>query len=281
MRRTTARSLALPWLALGVLALAAAAPDASAQSVARGQRLYSDLGCDASNCHGVNPAENLRNVLNGAGSPATIEYAAVTRTEMNALYAALISDQTIAQDLAAWLRSVAASGPPAPPPVATGPTASVIEYFHTGFGHYFVTNIAGEIDALDTGRVAGWTRTGKSFKAFTTAVALTAPVCRFFTTAFAPRSSHFYTAIAGECASVRNGNPNWQYEGDAFHVPPADAAGACPAGSRAVYRLYNNGGSGAPNHRYTTESDVRAQMLAAGWQAEGFGALGVAFCAPD
>ena len=36
-----------------------------------------------------------------------------------------------------------------------------------------------------------------------------------------------------------------------------------------VYRLYNNGQSGAPNHRYVTVPAVRDQMLASGWIQEG------------
>lgn len=259
-------------------ALLAAAPSA-AQSISRGASLYTALGCDAGNCHGANPLENLRNVMNGAGSPSTIEFASVTRTEMNHLYATFISDQTAAQDIAAWLRSVANSAPPPPPPV-TAPTTTVVEYLHAGFGHYFVTGIAGEISALDGGQVAGWARTGRTFKAYASGGAGLTVVCRFFTVAFAPKSSHFYTPIASECSGLRGDPRVWQYEGDAFYVQLSDAAGACPGGTSPVYRLYNSGQGGAPNHRYTTDSDVRAAMMASGWVPEGFGAQGVAFCSP-
>jgi len=51
----------------------------------------------------------------------------------------------------------------------------------------------------------------------------------------------------------------------------------CASGA-PVYRLYNNGHGGAPNHRYTTNTAVRAQMLAQGWIPEGYGALGVMMC---
>jgi hypothetical protein len=47
-----------------------------------------------------------------------------------------------------------------------------------------------------------------------------------------------------------------------------------------VYRLYNNGQGGAPNHRYTTASSVRDQMLAAGWILEGNGPGFAFMCAP-
>ena len=59
-------------------------------------------------------------------------------------------------------------------------------------------------------------------------------------------------------------------------VPPA--AGACAAGT-AVYRLYNNGQGGAPNHRYTTSFAVRAAMLAADGLRKAT-AIGVISCVP-
>jgi hypothetical protein len=45
--------------------------------------------------------------------------------------------------------------------------------------------------------------------------------------------------------------------------------------------MYNNGMSGAPNHRFTTDLAVRAQMLALGWIAEGNGTIGVTMCSPQ
>jgi hypothetical protein len=47
-----------------------------------------------------------------------------------------------------------------------------------------------------------------------------------------------------------------------------------------IYRLYNNGPGGAPNHRYTTSDAIRAQMIAQGWIPEGYGPLGVIMCSP-
>jgi hypothetical protein len=263
---------------VGALALAAGATHA--ESLSRGQALYEVLGCGTASCHGANPVDNLRNVMNGAGSPSAIEYAAVTRTEMNHLYATFISDQTAAQDLAAWLRSVVGTAPSVPPAPAA-PTTTVVEYFHAGFGHYFVTGSAAEVAALDAGTVSGWARTGRSFKAYANAGASLVTVCRFFTEAFAPKSSHFYTPIANECDGLRSASREWRYEGDAFYVQLPASSGACPAGTKPVYRLYNAGQTGAPNHRYTTEDDVRNDMVARRWIPEGIGALGVIFCAPE
>src|SRR5688572_4466422 len=152
-----------------------------------------------------------------------------------------------------------------------------IEYFHAGFGHYFATSLTTEIAALDGGRIAGWSRTGQSFRVDAPGTSGNANVCRFFSASFAPRSSHFYTPVASECEIVK-GNPRWQFEGEVFSFVLPDGNGACPAGRVPLYRMYNAGQSGAPNHRYTTRLDVRAAMLAAGWVAEGFGTIGVIGC---
>jgi hypothetical protein len=47
-----------------------------------------------------------------------------------------------------------------------------------------------------------------------------------------------------------------------------------------LYRLYNGGKGGAPNHRYTTSAQTLAAMTASGWSAEGEGPGAVFACAP-
>lgn len=47
-----------------------------------------------------------------------------------------------------------------------------------------------------------------------------------------------------------------------------------------MYRLYNNGQGGAPNHRFTIDPDIRSKMLAARYIAEGSG-IGVGMCVPQ
>jgi hypothetical protein len=47
-----------------------------------------------------------------------------------------------------------------------------------------------------------------------------------------------------------------------------------------LFRLYNNGLGGAPNHRYTTSMDVFNQQAAAGWTFEGNGDTKVFACVP-
>ena len=62
-------------------------------------------------------------------------------------------------DAAAAVRSLQPAGTP----------INVIEYYHAGFDHYFITWVAAEIANLDSGATKGWTRTGQSFKVYTAA----------------------------------------------------------------------------------------------------------------
>lgn len=165
------------------------------------------------------------------------------------------------------------------PPAAGAPTIEVVEYFQDSWDHYFVTALTVEVDKLDAGTFVGWKRTGLKFKAYPNGLPGTSSMCRFFGTAFGERSSHFYTPVASECSTVK-ANPNWSFEGDVFGVVLPTAAGTCPSGLTPLYRLYNNGQGGAPNHRYTTDIAVRSVMAAFGWIPEGSGSLGVIACTP-
>jgi hypothetical protein len=64
-----------------------------------------------------------------------------------------------------------------------------------------------------------------------------------------------------------------------FHVGLPDGQVACAVGTQPVFRVYNDGRSGAPNHRFTTDSTLRTQMLGQGWIAAGAGP-GVTMCSP-
>jgi hypothetical protein len=168
----------------------------------------------------------------------------------------------------------------APPGAAQGapsaPQATAVEYFNSAFGHYFVTALPAEIAALDAGRFDQWSRTGTSFGVWNGGAGLD-DVCRFFTTAFPPKSSHFYTPDPDECAKVK-ANPDWTFETIAFNTVRPGIDGGCPAFVAPLYRLYNRGQGGAPNHRYTTSLAVRAGMLQQGWIPEGYGDAGVIAC---
>jgi len=154
---------------------------------------------------------------------------------------------------------------------------TAIEYYHTVFGHYFITADPGEIAGLDGGAYGGvFIRTGQQFYAWDGPRPGTVDVCRFFTTPgnFGTKSSHFYTGDAFECALVKT-NPNWVYEKIAFFIKPP-AAGVCTGFNNPVYRLYNNGMTGAPNHRFTRDLAIYNDFSTTqGWAPEG-----IRFCEP-
>jgi probable HAF family extracellular repeat protein len=162
-------------------------------------------------------------------------------------------------------------------PIALPPVEAV-EYYHRDFDHYFLTANATEVFGLDNGAPQGWIRTGHRFNVAPGPQVGTRPVCRFFSTSFGTKSSHFYTPSPEECARVRRGT-DWQFEGIAFYTSTADVTGSCNGSDQPVYRLYNNGRGEAPNHRYTISAAVRDEMIAGGWIAEGKDSSTPAMCA--
>ena len=163
---------------------------------------------------------------------------------------------------------------------AAAPDTEAVEFYNVKLNHFFVTANAAEARGIDAGAAGpGWVRTGRSFQAWSrkSAAPPTAkPVCRFYSPA---ANSHFYTADAGECSYLQSlhasqraaGNASgWGYEGTAFHIQ-SPTAGACPAGSTVLNRVYNNGftsGEGS-NHRFVDDSTLAALMVDGGWVAEG------------
>lgn len=212
--------------------------------------------------------------LNYAGVDQ-VSYAGLPTDGVSALSRSGALVPNLATNFAGQTGAVSAA---APPPQ----TAQAVEYYYADWNFYFESAFPDEIAALDAGAFGGvWKRTGQTFNVWTQAGASAAavPTCRFFSTAFAPKSSHFYTPFAGECALVKT-EPEWQYEAVAFYIALANADGSCPAGTVALYRAYDNGMGGAPNHRYTTSLAVLEQMLAAGWVFEGNGDTKVFACVP-
>ena len=166
------------------------------------------------------------------------------------------------------------------PASARAQTQTAVEYYYADWNFYFVTSDPNEIAALDGGAFGGlWKRTGQTFNVWSAPTNGALPACRFFSVIFAPKSSHFYTPYAAECASLKAGNA-WQYEGIAFYVLLPDANGNCPPGTTILFRLYNNGTGGAPNHRFTTSLTTFNQMQTLGWMFEGDGRTGAYACVP-
>ena len=164
---------------------------------------------------------------------------------------------------------------------------TVVEYYHAALDHYFITPLPSEIDALDSGRITGWGRTGLVFDASASPAAAVGnavnPVCRFY---ISPEhgDSHFLSASPAECATVRDKiatDPNFSGYVDEtpaeFYIAlPDTSTGACPTGTMPVYRLWNQRADS--NHRYTASAATRDVMIARGYASEGYGPLGVGMC---
>jgi Abnormal spindle-like microcephaly-assoc'd, ASPM-SPD-2-Hydin/Repeat of unknown function (DUF5648) len=189
-------------------------------------------------------------------------------------FANLVVDSPQLSSLAIMQISGVATTPPPP-----APTVDVIEFYNAAMDHYFISSLSPDIDALDSGHFPGWMRTGHTFKAYPQAAAGASPVCRFYLPA--PQDSHFYSASPAECALVAATYPSFQLEApDVFYIAlPDTTTGACPSGTVAVFRLYNNRADA--NHRYTTDPQIKAEMVSKGYIAEGYGSSATIMCAPQ
>ncbi len=162
---------------------------------------------------------------------------------------------------------------PAPTPV------DVVEFYNAVLDHYFITDLPAEIANLDAGKTpTRWTRTGYGFKAYAADAFLpTSPVCRFYIPP-AKGDSHFFGRGTAECDATAANNPTFVLEDPVFMRMILPTAGACPAGTAPIYRVFSNRPDA--NHRYMTDRAVRDQMVAKGWIAEGDGPDLVVMCAP-
>lgn len=153
------------------------------------------------------------------------------------------------------------------------PTASVaafIEFYHAGLDHYFYTSDAGEIAAIDAGKVGPWLRTGEGFRAVTAVECPGAfdetPVYRFYGRPGAGPNSHFFTRDRAECRAVDKSS-QWDFEGVTMWATTVKADGSCAQGNVPLYRVWRP--FGVSNHRFTTSRSLVAQMVAKGWVDEG------------
>jgi hypothetical protein len=172
--------------------------------------------------------------------------------------------------------------------VSVDTTVIVHEYYHPDLNHYFVAAGPDEVARLDAGGAPGWKRTGQTFRAWLRAADAPAgarPVCRFF--AQGP-ASHFYTADATECQTLKNleaaGRADalknagkfwgWGYEGIAFYaLVPTN--GQCAGDTDPIARAFNDRThQNDANHRFMADSQTRAAMRWS-WLDEG-----VVFCSP-
>jgi len=224
--------------------------------------------------------------VNGVPRPATLVDA--NRVQVSLVqgdYAAPGEVRMTAQNVAGFCAVADTTSLPVRAAGATWPaTIDVVEFYHAGLDHYFISANPDEIAKLDNGTFKGWSRTGRTFKVFpsdSTALAsgVAHAVCRYYGNPSAGLDSHFYTGARDECDDVRRKFPDaWVFESsDVFQaVFPDRVTGECPDQTVPVYRLFNQRSD--VNHRYTTDTVVRTQMIAKGYVPEGYGSHGVALC---
>lgn len=153
----------------------------------------------------------------------------------------------------------------APLPV-TSPTAAtpVYRFWSARYQGHFYTASAAERDGIAARWPDIWSYEGTAYRAFTTEVAGTVPLFRFWS---APYNGHFYTTSAGERDSVMARWPDvWSYEGTAFFVYPADSSAPDTV---TVARFWS---PSARHHFYTASAQERDGVIARWpdiWQYEG------------
>jgi hypothetical protein len=146
-----------------------------------------------------------------------------------------------------------------------------VEFYNGNLNHFFMTINPDEIRGLDEGTIVGWERTGFRFLAYDSPGPGRSPVCRFYRK---PEfgDSHFFTADPAECQAVQiNYATDWVFENPAIYYVqlPNTTTGACPAGTKPIYRFLN---TLEINHRFTTEQTVAIELSnTPGWKAEGYG----------
>lgn len=259
------RAMLLACAATAMLLAPAVAP---AQNATTGKALYKTW-CQV--CHTVDPSTAIApfdGIMTAANDPARITAAAMVDPSQMGFITTALSPANL-QDIAAYLGTF----------VAAPANIPVVEFYNAARDHYFMSAAVAEIADLDHGVHPGWSRTGLAFNARATPAAAYSPVCRFYLPP-ANGDSHFYSASPMECAQVQAGYPMFTFESSAvFHIGLPDlATGACAAGTLPVYRMWD--ARADSNHRYTTSTALRLQMLAAGWIAEGYGPDQVIMCAP-
>jgi len=167
----------------------------------------------------------------------------------------------------------------------------LVEFHHPATDRYFVTMFAQDFEAIDSGRVPGWVRTGDSMRVWINNYYNPGdeeigphaqpegllPVCRLFLPP--PQGpSHFFSASLDECALALRNIPGLILETDQAFLAflPDTATGTCAQYASPVYRLWNP--KEAMSHRFTPSKAARDAMVERGWVSEGWGQDGVAMC---
>lgn len=153
----------------------------------------------------------------------------------------------------------------------------LVEFFNAQLDHYFYSGDAGEIAAIEAGKVGmGWARTGGGFTAYARPYCLVdsklSAAYRFHGIPGVGPNSHFFTRDRAECYAVDR-SEKWSLEGVPFWVGAVNADGHCdsePASNITFVPLYRAWRPfGDSNHRFSTDRAVIDAMVAKGWVDEG------------
>jgi hypothetical protein len=252
---------------------------------------------------GTQSAPHNVTLTNSGNAPMSVQSAAVTTADFRLVSGCgpgtivalggsctmkLVANPATASAVNASLMLSTNDGPYELPLATTGvvgPTAvpsnvvDVIEFYNATLDHYFISWTPAEIANLDAGNTpTRWTRTGYSFKAFAAGQPGASDVCRYYIPP-ADGSSHFFGRSSSECTASLQAHPEFVVEAQDYMQLYLPNVGNCPASTAPVHRLFDNRADA--NHRYTTDANVLAQMIARGWIAEGDGPNLVAMCAPQ
>lgn len=147
-------------------------------------------------------------------------------------------------------------GQPSAPPIADA--VPVYRFWSPLYqGHFFTTD-TNERDQIIRRWPGTWTYEGQRYTAFTTQVAGTIPLYRFWSSQY---TGHFFTADTAERDAVMKKWPNtWKYEGVAYYVYPSDSR---QPDTVAVARFWSNS---AAHHFYTADAAERDGVLSKWWR---------------
>ena len=154
--------------------------------------------------------------------------------------------------LASWAPPAASGVGPQPTALVEAATPVYRFYSPTFKGHFYT------IDPVERDRVIAlwpqdWNYEGERYRAFTTQVAGTQPLYRFWSDRYRGR---FYTADLAERDRVIATWPDvWSYEGIAYYVY---AAGSGVAGTVPVFRFW---GPNVLHHFYTASASERDNVI--------------------
>jgi hypothetical protein len=204
----------------------------------------------------------------------SVAYDALPSDNIDALY----RDGEARQNMAVNFAGQSASVPLAPPATAT---AQAVEYYYADWDYYFVTAFPSEIALLGRRRVR---RQLEAHRSIVQRVdfrlgqhARGVPLLQ------QELCSEELALLHAVSERMPNGEakPGLAVRGDCLLHGADFCQRQLHPGTIPLYRLYNNGKGGAPNHRYTTSQTILNQMLAAGWVYEGNGITRAFACLPQ